>query len=101
MYNVSSFDKTLKIKKQIDWDDRITKKSKLMKWVDFDILSLTNMFDWSWLWIKYKLQAMDSTRIDFFSWAIKSNYKKTSENKNDWLSREIASYMYNWNKIVI
>ena len=99
---LKKYDKLLFLEHKLDLKKFIKRKSQFYKTINYEVLELTNQYFWSWRWIVDKLKRMDSRKIDFFSWAIQDSLDRRKKgSKDNRLHKEVATFIQEWNKIVI
>ena len=90
------------LEKKLDWRVELKRKSQFYKTINYDILEIKNQYLWSSRWIISKLRKMDSRRLDLISWWIRAWMERRKwGKKDDRLSKEIATFIHEWSKIVI
>lgn len=98
---LKKYDKYLRIKKTLDWRKILQRVSPVYKKTSYDVLEITNKYLGSWRWLMSKIKKMDSRNNDFIISALIKNEKLRKRKDDNRISEEIASFIFNWEKIII
>ncbi len=100
MRNLKKYDRYLYLDKKLDGTKIIKRQSPFRATRSFDILTITNQFIGSGLWLFKKLQKMDNQRVDIVTRVAKKNkLLQRKDIKRDLnnirIHREIADFLTN------
>ena len=99
MDKLKKYDRFLEIRKSLDWEKIIIRKSQYNSWIDYKVLDISNMFQWNW--IIEKLKSMDSRNKDFFTSSIRNNERIKKRNLDPRISSDVSKFIRRWEQIKI
>lgn len=101
MINLKKYDRFLFAKKGLNGMITIFRKSPFNSQKDHKILDITNQYLGSCSWVFKKLILMDTQRFNIIEKIARNNMAIRNQKDDDRIHKELASFMYNDEKIIL
>lgn len=98
---LKQYDSFLTHKRHLDGTVEIQRKSPFSTQIKHSVVKLQNQFIGSGDWIRRSLILMDTQKYDITGSVVKKNYKITEEKNDSSMSKEIANFVYENEKVVL
>ena len=92
---LKKYDKMLTIKKRINGEKVVERKSPFNSQMAFEVFSIQNQYLGSGSWILRRVSMMDAQKNNIVGEVLLNNYKRRHQKNDRRMSAEIADFMHN------